>query len=485
MSFREVRIAGSWLAAAASCCFVTGCQSTGPRGPDRPNDRPEAVNMRLVGHTDLQARSAYQPVIIEQNGRWIAYVGHHGGKAVNPLTGAVEPNGTSIVDVTDPARPKYLAHIPGEQGEGEAGGAQMARVCNGRDLPRGDHARTYLLRTFGTSAQEIWDVTAPERPLLLTTVEKGLRDTHKNSWECDTGIAYLVSGVRDWRVRRIIQIWDLSDPKKPAHVRGFSLPGHQAGTSGPMDSFLHGLVSTGPKGNRVYVAYGTNRDGVVQILDRRKLLEGPREPVAENLLYPQVGRLNMPVFIGAHTTLPVTGVPVPEFARDERGGTRDFVFVVNEAFRLECTGEVRNLVYVLDVTDEKNPFPVANYQVAEASGNFCTRGGRFGSHASNENQPAMYAKRILFFSWFNAGVRAVDIRDPYRPSEIGYYIPAVTDKTDKRCVKTAEGERCKIAIQTNNVEVDDRGYIYIVDRANTGMHVLELTGPARAIADFK
>jgi hypothetical protein len=30
-----------------------------------------------------------------------------------------------------------------------------------------------------------------------------------------------------------------------------------------------------------------------------------------------------------------------------------------------------------------------------------------------------------------------------------------------------------VAIQTNNVDVDDRGYIYIVDRANTGLHILE------------
>ena len=28
-------------------------------------------------------------------------------------------------------------------------------------------------------------------------------------------------------------------------------------------------------------------------------------------------------------------------------------------------------------------------------------------------------------------------------------------------------------IQTNNLEVDDRGYIYAVDRANTGMHIIE------------
>src|SRR5207248_6019797 len=42
-------------------------------------DKPEAMNMRLVGYSDLQARSAYQPVIHRQGGRWIAYIGHHGG----------------------------------------------------------------------------------------------------------------------------------------------------------------------------------------------------------------------------------------------------------------------------------------------------------------------------------------------------------------------------------------------------------------------
>ena len=39
-------------------------------------------------------------------------------------------------------------------------------------------------------------------------------------------------------------------------------------------------------------------------------------------------------------------------------------------------------------------------------------------------------------------------------------------------------------IQTNNVEVDDRGFIYMTDRNKTGMHILELTGAARKIANF-
>ncbi|MGL3106708.1 hypothetical protein [Bradyrhizobium sp. BR 1432] len=81
---------------------------------------PESSNMKLVGTNDLQARSAYQPTIHHQGDRWIAYIGHHGGTddvpaSVNPMTGKAEPNGTSIVDVTDPAHPKYLRHLPGQE----------------------------------------------------------------------------------------------------------------------------------------------------------------------------------------------------------------------------------------------------------------------------------------------------------------------------------------------------------------------------------
>jgi hypothetical protein len=96
----------------------------------------------------------------------------------------------------------------------------------------------------------------------------------------------------------------------------------------------------------------------------------------------------------------------------------------------------------------------------------------------------IYYERVLFLAHFNAGVRAVDVRDPYHPREAGYYIPAVTSNTDPRCVKVDGRDRCKTAIQTNNVEVDDRGYVYAVDRANTGLVILEPTGALRAIANF-
>jgi len=246
---------------------------------------------------------------------------------------------------------------------------------------------------------------------------------------------------------------------------------------------LHGPISTGPTGNRVYFGYGTNKDGMVQIVDRRKLIEGPPEPTAANLAYPEVGRLVLPPNVGAHTSFPLLKMDLAEFGHDAAGRTRDFVAVVDESIANECQ-EARQMLWIADITAEARPFGVASFTVPEASGNFCSRGGRFGTHSSNENFTPIYYKRILFVSHFNAGVRAVDIRDPYHPREIAYYIPAVTDKTEPRCVKVGGAERCKVAIQTNNVEVDDRGYIYIVDRANTGLHILELSGEARRVANF-
>src|SRR6267142_6287942 len=72
--------------------------------------KEEAHNVRLVGFHDLAARSAYQPTIKQQGSRWIAYVGSHGGRQVNTLTGQLEENGTSILDVTDPRAPELLHH---------------------------------------------------------------------------------------------------------------------------------------------------------------------------------------------------------------------------------------------------------------------------------------------------------------------------------------------------------------------------------------
>jgi hypothetical protein len=454
--------------------------------------KAERNNMELVGYNDLQGRNAYMPVIQKQGDRWIAYIGHHSNtpQRLNPLTGKIEPNGTSIVDVTDPRHPKYLAHIPGQA---DGTGAPFVRTCSGSDLPHGDKGKFYMLRAFGALRWEMWNVTNPAKPDRLNVIVDGLENTHNAWWECDTGIAYLGGGPLDWLGHPMGKdrhdalshtlIYDLSDPTKPAFIRSFGLPGQEPGSAFPQPlSGLHGAVSTGPNGNRVYFSNGDAQDGILEIVDREKLLKGPKEPNDENLQYPVVGKIDLPPDMGTDMSFPLLHVYLPEFAKQKDGFLKDFLAVIGEghATYYECQ-DARQMMRIFDITTESKPIGVATWTVPEESGHFCTRGGYFSTHASNENFTPIYYKRLLFIAHHNAGVRAVDIRDPYHPKEVGYYIPAPNNMS--ACVGKP-GQPCKVAIDTNNVEVDDRGFIYLVDGDNTGMHIVELIGSARQFADF-
>ena len=81
---------------------------------------------------------------------------------MNAMTGKAEFNGTSIVDVTDPAHPRYLKHIPGTEGKLRTAAAPRWCGCaTASSLPKGDPNKFYLLRVFGGQGHEIWDVTDP------------------------------------------------------------------------------------------------------------------------------------------------------------------------------------------------------------------------------------------------------------------------------------------------------------------------------------
>jgi hypothetical protein len=451
------------------------------KGP--PGKAAESKNMRLVGHNDLQARSAYKGHVQKQGDRYIAYVGHHGGEAFNPLTGEIEGNGVSIVDVTNPKKPVYLHHLT----HPNFSQSRNLQTCSGKDLTGdNDNDKYYLLREVqggGNGAHEVYDVTDPANPVKVATVQDGITGTHKNWWECSTGIAYLTSGVPGWSTR-VMSIFDLSDPANPLFIRNYiGLPGMQPGgdPTGLRDTDVHEpLYMNG----RVYMAHGTRADGIFQILDNDKLLQGdpgdpydPLVPTDEQLLFPVISRLDWPDFQGVHTAVPLLDMDVSEFADFNAGSPRDMVAVINESTRNECNWDMHQMVYMVDITDPAHPIPVSTYYVPEKMGNFCERGGRFGAHSMQWNLTEKhYHKRIIFVSYFNAGVRAVDIRDPYNPKEVGFYIPAITENTDPR-----DGKK---AIQTNNVDVDGRGYVYTFDRANTGMHILGVTGQLRKIAHF-
>ena len=304
----------------------------------------------------------------------------------------------------------------------------------------------------------------------------GLKSTHKTGGECDTGIAYLVSdgAPSGWRTNRMTKIYDLGRTGAAAlHPRLWAA---RAGAG--LDRRGAGRACTGPSrtATALYFAYGTGAEG--RLADRGPRQGGPRatrrrpppRPTARNLLYPQIGPVDT-----TGTAFPILGISVPHWAPGVPGRTRDFALLVSESLRNECQ-EVRQLAFMVDVTTERTPFSVATFEVPDPTGDFCRRGGRFGPHSSNESFSPIYYGRLAFIAYFNAGVRAVDVRDPFHPTEAAFYIPSVTAKTDKRCIEVSGAPRCKTAIQTNNVDVDDRGFVYLADRADTGLHIVERRG---------
>ena len=129
---------------------------------------------------------------------------------------------------------------------------------------------------------------------------------------------------------------------------------------------------------------------------------------------------------------------------------------------------------MLDITTETRPFPVSVWQVPV--GNFCEKGGRFGPHQSAETVNGKinrFENKLAWIAYFNAGVRVVDLSNPYQLKEVGYYIP----KTNKNSYPISEGQ--PVAIQINDVDIDHRGLAYAVDRVGAGLFILEYTGASR------
>lgn len=483
--------------AVAATLMLAGCEAPAPVAAAAQ----EARDMRLVGMHDLQARSAYQPIVHAYGARRILFVGHHAGEAPNPQRGgAVEVNGLSVLDVTDPATPVYLAHVP-PTGD-EARGTQHVQVCDGAALPDADDGKVYLLRTNGLLSYELLDVTEPASPAFLRTIaetgvssrpesDRGNRETHKFQWDCASGIAYFNGTAAGWGVTRVLQAFDLGNPDAPRHIRDFALAGWEPGTPGPFASpSVAGLHQPFVVGDRMYLGYGSGEHGVLQILDREKFLTGdpaaadPLAPTPENLAYPEIARLDLPSYYGVHTAKPIYDFAVADYAANTQAATRDLLIVVSESGAFRCR-ENRDVMFVFDITEEAHPLPISTFQVPESPGGFCNRGGRFGPHSVHDAFHPAFDKTLAVLSYFNAGVRVVDIRDPFAPREVAYFIPETTANTTPSCITIDGVEQCATAIQTNNVNIDDRGYIYAVDRASTGLHIVELTGTARRIAGLR
>ncbi len=402
-------------------------------------DAAEAQNVRLIGHSDLQGRETLQ-VTLKGN---YAYVGHHKGDELNPMTGKVEPNGTTIVDVANPRQPKIVKHIPGYKGAQSRAVQVVEKFFDGKDyLLRNQESREF-------TGFEIWDITDRLNPKLVSSIGP-LLAAHKSWWDAKTGYAYLSGIWPGWRGQHLI-IYDLKNPSKPTFVTNWGLPGQRPEDPRGTNLSLHHPVISG---NRAYLSYLAGGDMVtLDITDKAS----PK----------MIAHLDFsPPFSGIHTTVPFLGMKVPNFTKGF-GEIQNFLVVVEEAHdaQYRCQ-EIRKQLYILDATEETNPVPIAIFKVPD--GDFCERGGRFGPHQFAETRDGeIIGGSLLYIAYFSAGLRIVDIADPFKPKEVGYYIPETTDKTKPRLKKV---------IQTNDVDLDYRGLIYITDRSGTGLHILEYTG---------
>jgi hypothetical protein len=98
---------------------------------------------------------------------------------------------------------------------------------------------------------------------------------------------------------------------------------------------------------------------------------------------------------------------------------------------------------------------------------FARRGGRFGAHNLHENEPAEWSWRredIVFGTFFNAGVRAYDISNPFQPEEVAAFVPSAPEGSPVG------------AARINDRYVTADGIVCAVDRSGGGLYLLQFEG---------
>jgi hypothetical protein len=79
---------------------------------------------------------------------------------------------------------------------------------------------------------------------------------------------------------------------------------------------------------------------------------------------------------------------------------------------------------------------------------FCDKGGRFGPHNTNLEYHLPDVEKqadLIYLTYFNAGLRIYDIKNPRLPKEVGWFIPPTTTKRqgtlpyDKLVSQTEDG----------------------------------------------
>ena len=407
-----------------------------------------ARNMRLIGHSDQGGRGDGLQVMVH---RGHAYVAH-------PWSG-----GFSIIDVRDPTRPGDVTFVPAPprtwtihlQTHGD-----LLLVVHALDLfaeaafaDEKDYYTASIGQTLGTANSEgrerpwsagmaIYDISRPQSPRRIGFFPVEGVGIHR-IWYVGGRWAY-VSALLDGFTDYILLIVDLADLTRPVEAGRFWLPGMNR-AAGELPTWgegrRHALHHAVVEGDTAYACW---RDGGLTLIDLADRT-APRLIAHRNWSPPYGG--------GTHSALPLVD--------------RDLLVVADEAVA-DNEADGRKHVWLFDIRQPDNPVSISTMPVPDEA-DYAAKGGHFGPHNLHENRPGSFqSSSLIFATWQNAGIRAFDISDPYRPRETGALVPEAPERMIDRRSRPQ-------VIQSADVFVDVGGLIYATDY-NAGLSIIEYGG---------
>jgi hypothetical protein len=337
------------------------------------------------------------------------------------------PSGTTLVDIKDPKNPRVLSRIEMPTGWH----SHKVRAANGLMIV--NHEK---MASDASSEMEgglaIYDVNNPTAPNLIgkwTTAGKGV-----HRYDFDGRYAYISPTVEGY-IGNIAMILDLADPTNPLEVGRWWIPGQwkAGGEEYPWNESFPAPRCHHPirVGNRLYVSYWHHGLFILDIEDMStpKLVSsfntGPSFP------HP------------THTCLPIPGL--------HRG--RKVMIVADEDVS-KLRPHAPAFAWVFDITDERNPMPISTFQVDGLDPDGEPQPTMTGCHQPSER----FNGTVIPFAWFAQGMRLVDFKDPFYPVEVGHFLPTPASGQERP--------------SSNDVTIDDRGLIYLIDRVN-GVDIIE------------
>jgi len=351
------------------------------------------MSFRLVAHSDLGGRGDGMQVVREGDA---LYVGHFG----------ISGMGTTILDVSDPSQPRVAEQWAAPPGTH----THKVQVADGLLLVNQERFRGAAEWTGGML---VYDVSEPLAPRELGRLDVGGQGVHRIVW---TGGRYAhASAIPEGFDDRIWIVIDLADPERPVEAARFALDELQP--EGERYAAHHALVD----GDVAYLGYG---DAGMVVLD-----------VADYTRPRQIGRLEWEGG-DTHTCLPLPG--------------RKLVVVTDEQVRDGPDAPPRR-IRVVDVADPAAPRVVAVCpEPPERRGPL-----RYGPHNLHENR-GFQSERIVYATYFNAGLVVYDLADPERPRLVDQWLPDDLERP-----------------QINDLYVEESGLVWVTDRISGGLYALE------------